>query len=281
MTRHRKPRLEKTKNGRAHSATPKIIAVNSSEPPRQQRNVGLARAISKMGYCSRSRAEDAIRAGRVRVNGAVRRNVEAPVHLGKDLVEIDGHEIKKAEKIYLMLNKPRGVVTTASDERGRETIYSFLEKYKAGSLNWMAPVGRLDKASEGLLLITNDSEWAAKITAPDTQVDKIYHVQIARQATPAMIEKLQQGFTVKDGEFLRVKSASVIRSGERNCWLEIVLDEGRNRHIRRMFETIGVEVLRLIRVAIGALKLGALPKGEVRALSEQERLLLFRKANWD
>jgi 23S rRNA pseudouridine2605 synthase len=201
--------------------------------------------------------------------------------LGKDRVEIDGHAIKKAEKIYLMLNKPRGVVTTASDEHGRETIYSFLQKYKDGSLNWVAPVGRLDKASEGLLLITNDSAWAAKITAPETSVDKIYHVQITQQATPEMMEKLLRGFTVKDGEFLRVKSASLIRSGERNSWVEIVLDEGRNRHIRRMFETIGVGVLRLIRVAIGALKLGELPKGEVRALSEQERLLLFRKASGD
>jgi 23S rRNA pseudouridine2605 synthase len=281
MTRHRKPRLEKAKNERVNSATPKNSAADSSEPARQQRNVGLARAISKMGYCSRSRAEEAIHAGRVRVNGAVRKNVEAPVHLGKDRIEIDGHEIKKAEKIYLMLNKPRGVVTTASDERGRETTYSFLEKYNDGSLNWVAPVGRLDKASEGLLLITNDSEWAARITAPETRVDKLYHVQIAQQTTPAIIEKLQQGFTVKDGEFLRVKSASMIRSGERNSWLEIVLDEGRNRHIRRMFETIGVEVLRLIRVAIGALKLGDLAKGEVRALSAQEKLLLSRKASAD
>jgi 23S rRNA pseudouridine2605 synthase len=207
--------------------------------------------------------------------------VEAPVQLGKDRVEIDGHEIKEAKKIYLMLNKPRGVVSTASDERGRETIYSFLQKYKDGSLNWVAPVGRLDKASEGLLLITNDSEWAAKITAPETHVDKTYHVQIAELPTAAMMEKLKQGFTVKDGEFLRVKTASVVRSGGRNCWVEIDLDEGRNRHIRRMFETIGVEVLRLIRVAIGALKLGDLPKGEVRVLSEQEKLLLFRKARAD
>src|ERR1700686_3913921 len=192
--KHRNPRGKKDR--RPNSATPKTIAVNSNEPPRPQRNVGLARAISKMGYCSRSRAEEAIRAGRVRVNGVVRRNVEAPVHLGKDRVEVDGHEIKKAEKIYLMLNKPRGVVTTASDERGRETIYSFLEKYKDGSLDWVAPVGRLDKASEGLLLITNDSEWAAKTTAPETHLDKTYHVQIAGRAMPAMMEKLQQGFTM-------------------------------------------------------------------------------------
>src|ERR1700720_1710193 len=277
--RDRNPRAKKDR--RINSATLKNTAPTFNAQVRQQRSVGLARAISKMGYCSRSRAEDAIHAGRVRINGSVRRNVEAPVHLGKDRVEIDGHEIKKAENIYLMLNKPRGIVTTASDERGRETTYSFLEKYNDGSLNWVAPVGRLDKASEGLLLITNDSEWAAKITAPETHVDKTYHVQIAELATPGMIERLQHGFTVKDGEFLRVKNASVVRSGERNCWVEIVLDEGRNRHIRRMFETIGVAVLRLIRVAIGALKLGDLPKGEVRALSEQERLLLFRKATGD
>jgi 23S rRNA pseudouridine2605 synthase len=270
--RDRNPRAKKDR--RTNSATLKNTAPTFNAQVRQQRSVGLARAISKMGYCSRSRAEDAIHAGRVRINGSVRRNVEAPVHLGKDRVEIDGHEIKKAENIYLMLNKPRGIVTTASDERGRETIYSFLQKYTDGSLHWVTPVGRLDKASEGLLLITNDSEWATKITAPESHVDKTYHVQIAQQATPAMIEKLQQGFTVKDGEFLRVKNASVVRSGKRNCWLEIILDEGRNRHIRRMFETMGVDVLRLIRVAIGALKLGDLPKGAVRALSEQERAVV-------
>src|SRR3984893_10183333 len=193
--RHRDPRARKV--GRANSATSKNTGMNSGELARQQRKIGLARAISKMGYWSASRAEEVIRAGRVRINGAVRRNVEAPVHLGKDRVEIDGQEIKKAEKIYLMLNKRRGVVTTASDERGRETIYSSLQKYNNGTLKWVAPVSRLDKASEGLLLITNDSEWAAKITAPETHVDKTYHVQIAEQATPAMIEKLQHGLTVK------------------------------------------------------------------------------------
>jgi 23S rRNA pseudouridine2605 synthase len=272
IKQHRHSHVDKIK--RADTSPSKQSSTKLHEDVHPLRNIGLARAISKLGYCSRSRAEEAIRAGRVRINGAVRQNVEAPVHLGKDLIEIDGLQIKEAEKIYLMLNKPRGVVTTASDERGRETIYSFLQKYIDGSFNWVAPVGRLDKASEGLLLITNDSEWAAKVTAPETHVGKTYHVQIAGQATPALVEKLQQGFTVKDGEFLRVKSASVVRSGGRNCWLEIVLDEGKNRHIRRMFETIDVEILRLIRVAIGALKLGDLAKGEVRALSAQEKAIV-------
>ncbi len=235
----------------------------------------MARAISKLGYCSRSRAAELIRGGHVRVNGVVRKNAEAPIHIGKDRVEIDGRRIGESEKIYLMLNKPRGVVTTASDERGRETIYNCLNAALGKDLAWVAPVGRLDKASEGLLLITNDSGWAARITAPEMHVDKTYHVQVAGQLTAAQIKKLVDGFKVKDGEFLRVKSARVLREGERNCWVETILDEGRNRHIRRMFESLGIEVLRLIRVAIGEFKLGELAKGAVRVLSEEERRLLF------
>jgi 23S rRNA pseudouridine2605 synthase len=218
-----------------------------------------------------------IRGGHVRVNGVVRKNAEAPVHIGNDWVEIDGRRIGESEKIYLMLNKPRGVVTTASDERGRETIYDCLNEALGKDFAWVAPVGRLDKASEGLLLITNDSEWAARITAPEMKVDKTYHVQVAGQLTAALMETLVDGLTVTDAEFLRAKSAYVLRQGERNCWVEIVLDEGRNRHIRRMFESSGVEVLRLIRVAIGELKLGDLAKGAVRVLSEEERGLLFTK----
>lgn len=247
----------------------------AADPAR--RNVGLARAISKLGYCSRSRAAELIRGGHVRVNGVLRKNAEAPVHIGKDRVEIDGRRIGESERIYLMLNKPRGVVTTASDERGRETIYDCLNAALGEDFAWVAPVGRLDKASEGLLLITNDSAWAARITAPEMHVDKTYHVQVAGRLTAALVEKLVDGLAARDGEFLRVKSASVLREGERNCWVEIILDEGRNRHIRRMFEGLGVEVLRLIRVAIGQLKLGELAKGAVRVLSEDERGLLFRK----
>src|SRR5450432_3879857 len=155
---------------------------------RARRNVGLARAISKLGYCSRSRAAELIRGGRVSVNGVVRKNAEAPVRIGEDRVEIDGRRIGESQKIYLMLNKPRGVVTTASDERGRETIYDYLDK----KLEWVAPVGRLDKASEGLLLVTNDSEWGARITAPESRIAKTYHVQIAK-LTETELHKLETG----------------------------------------------------------------------------------------
>lgn len=218
-----------------------------------------------------------IRGGHVRVNGVVRKNAEAPVRIGNDQVEIDGRRVGESEKICLMLNKPRGVVTTASDEHGRETIYDCLNAALGKDFAWVAPVGRLDRASEGLLLITNDSGWAARITAPKMHVDKTYHVQVAGLLTAGQVKKLVDGFTVSDGEFLRVKSARVLREGERNCWVEIILDEGRNRHIRRMFESVGVEVLRLIRVAIGELRLGELAKGAVRVLSEEERRLLFTK----
>jgi 23S rRNA pseudouridine2605 synthase len=252
-----------------------------------ERNVGLARALSKLGYCSRSKAAELIRAGRVRINGAVRKNAEAPVHLGKDRLEVDGLRVSAAEKLYLMLNKPRGVVTTASDEQGRDSVYKYLSAFLGEdsvgdggrkSQNWVAPIGRLDKASEGLLLLTNDSEWGAKIVSPETHVDKTYHVQIDAQPDGLLVGKLIEGFKVNDGEFLRVKAAGVLRTGERNGWLEIILDEGRNRHIRRMFEALDIEVLRLIRVAIGGLQLGELAKGKVRALTTGERALLFTKS---
>ena len=236
------------------------------------KRVGLARAISKLGYCSRSRAAELIAAGRVKCNGTIRCDPETPVRLREDRIEIDGQLLARSSKIYLALNKPRGVVTTAADEKGRETVYSFLPQ----NLPWLAPVGRLDKASEGLLLLTNDSEWAAKITAPGTHLDKTYHVQINAIADETLLQQLRNGIRATDGEILRVKSARVLRQGEHNSWLEIVLDEGKNRHIRRMLEALRIEVLRLVRVAIGPLALGDLAKGATRMLKEKEKHTLDR-----
>jgi 23S rRNA pseudouridine2605 synthase len=232
--------------------------------------------MSKMGYCSRAQAADLIATGRVRLNGAVRRNVEAPVRFGQDKIEVDGREIRAAEKSYWMLNKPRGVVTTASDEKGRETVYDYIGKDgDMGDGKWLAPVGRLDKASEGLLLLTNDSEWAARVLDPQRHVAKTYHVQMAALADEALLQALRSG--VRDGtDFLRVARVRELRRGERNSWLEIVLHEGKNRQIRRMLETLGTEVLRLVRVAIGGLELGDLAKGESRKLSVAEKAALER-----
>jgi 23S rRNA pseudouridine2605 synthase len=237
----------------------------------QPRQTGLARALSKLGYCSRSQAAELIRAGRVRLNGAVRRDPEAPVRLHGGRIEVDGNPIGANAKIYLMLNKPRGVVTTASDEKGRETVYSCLDE----RLPWVGPVGRLDKASEGLLLLTNDSEWAARISDPNTHLDKTYHVQVGAVADEKIAAALVQGMRIGNGEFMRAKHSRVLRTGERNSWLEIVLDEGKNRQIRRMFEHLHVEVLRLIRVAVGPLQLGPLAKGKYRVLAPEEKTLLY------
>ena len=166
-----------------------------------------------------------------------------------------------------MLNKPRGLVTTTSDEQGRNTVYSCLPE----DLPWIAPVGRLDKASEGLLLFTNDSEWAARVLAPESHLDRTYHVQIAGAADPSFCKALIRGFQSADGYAFRMKQAHILRQGERNTWLEVVLDEGRNRHIRRMMEHMGREVLRLLRVSIGPLALGDLPKGAFRPLTISEK----------
>jgi len=203
----------------------------------------------------------------VRLNGAIRRDPEAHVYLDRDRIAVDGKPVAATAKIYLMLNKPRGVVTTTSDEKGRQTVCAFLDS----ALPWVAPVGRLDKASEGLLLLTNDSEWAAQILAPASHLNKTYHVQIDRVADAALLESLGRGVRTDENEFLRVVSVRILRGGKRNSWLEIVLDEGRNRHIRRMLAALGVEVLRLVRVAIGPLPLAQLDKGSVRALTDEEK----------
>src|ERR1700746_2264119 len=141
-----------------------------------------------------------------------------------------------------MLNKARGLVTTAEDEQGRETVYAGLP----AGLPWMAAVGRLDKASEGLLFFTNDSEWAARITAPQSHLDKIYHVQIATVVEESLLTALLNGVGPEGGEVLRAKRAARIRTGERNSWIEIVLDEGKNRQIRRMLGAFDVNVLRFV-----------------------------------
>ena len=186
--------------------------------------------------------------------------------MGVDRIEVQGRGVQAAERIYLMMNKPRGLVTSAVDEKGRDTVYSILPT----DSNWLAPVGRLDKASEGLLLFTNDSEWSARVTDPESHLDKSYHVQIATVASQGLLKALEAGVQSESGELLRCKRVSILRSGEKNSWIEIVLDEGKNRQIRRMLDGQGVEVLRLIRVAIGPLQLGDLGKGAHRRLRAKE-----------
>jgi 23S rRNA pseudouridine2605 synthase len=231
----------------------------------------LARTLSKVGYCSRSQAILLVQAGQVRLNAKVVRDPEIPVRIPPDTVEVNGAPLEKKSFVYLAMNKPRGLVTTASDEKGRETIYALLDP--AGP--WVAPVGRLDKASEGLLLLTNDSEWAARVTDPASHLDKVYHVQVDSVVDTALFSQITQGCKV-DGVMLRAKAVSLLRLGEKNSWLEITLDEGKNRQIRRLSGALGIAVLRLVRVSIGPLQLGELKKGGVRTLTEEEKEALDR-----
>ncbi len=236
-------------------------------PPRP--SAGLARVMSKRGVCSRAEAREFIQAGRVRVNGAVVRDAEWTVG-ERDKIELDGLAAARGDFVYLMLNKPRGLVTSTADEQGRDTVFRC---FAGAGLPRLVAVGRLDKASEGLLLFTNDTSWAARITDPATHLDKVYHVQVNQLANEELLRRLEHGVQ-SGGEVLGAKAARLLRHGGKNSWVEIVLDEGKNRHIRRMFDGFGIEVLRLVRVQIGALPLGALPKGGWRRLTAAEVVAL-------
>jgi 23S rRNA pseudouridine2605 synthase len=231
---------------------------------------GIARTLSKLGLASRTVATGWVLDGRVAVNGRIVRDPELPVLQDRDRLTVDGHPVAASERIYLLLNKPRGLVTTAADEKGRETVYRCFD---GAGLPWLAPVGRLDKASEGLLLFSNDPEWAARITDPMTGPDKTYRVQVDTVPADERLASLVTGIEL-GGEHLAAKSARLLRTGEKNAWLEMVLAEGRNRHIRRLLEAQGIGVLRLIRIAIGSLVLGDLAKGQWRRLAAGDLALL-------
>jgi len=201
----------------------------------------------------------------VRINGRVVTDPEFPTDLGRDRLIVEGVESSRP-RLVIMLNKPRGLVTTTRDEQDRATVYSCLA---AADLPWLAPVGRLDKASEGLLLFSNDPAWAARVTHPSTGPHKTYHVQVDRVPDAALIANLNRGARV-EGELLRATSVRCLRSGQKNGWLEMTLDEGRNRQIRRLLGAFDIAVLRLIRVCIGELELGQLPKGGWRVVTEHE-----------
>lgn len=243
------------------------VAPRSARP-----RYGLARVLSKLGVCSRSQAEQAVREGRVTVDGRCIRDPERPTDAERERLTLDGRPVGAAERVYIALNKPRGAVVSAADERGRDTVYGLLEE---AGLPWLGPVGRLDRASEGLLLLSNDTGWAAGLTEPKHHVDKTYHVQVDCRPDEVLLAKLRAG-VVDAGERLGAVAVNVLREGEKNAWLEVVLDEGRNRHIRRLLAAHDIGVLRLIRVAIGPLALGELPKGQWRHLTVDEVQALRR-----
>ncbi|CCW17267.1 Ribosomal large subunit pseudouridine synthase B [Sphingobium indicum BiD32] len=251
---------------------PKVHAPRAARHPVHSAfAVSLPRALSKLGYCSRTEALALIEAGRVLVNGRPARSASQRVDMSQAVIVVDGGRIAAQDKIYLMLNKPRGIVTTRRDPQQRGTVYDCLP----GGLPFLSPVGRLDKASEGLLLLTNDTQWAERLMNPASGVTKTYHVKIDRTVSESFIAALSE--PVEDGgECLSARSVRLLRTSARSSWIEIVLTEGRNRQVRRMMAAQGANVLRLVRVAIGGVSLGGLAKGETRSLSSSEHTGLAR-----
>ena len=235
--------------------------------------VSVARGLSKLGICSRAEGERLIAAGRVTIDDQVVRDVALRIRPETAIIAIDGVRVGRVERVYLAMNKSRGLVTTRDDPQGRATIYSCLTD---DTLPFVSPVGRLDKASEGLLLLTNDTRWSAQLLDPASHVDKTYHVQVRGLVDHAVVDRIAAGIVEpSSGERLDVKLVSLLRVGSRSsAWLEIVLDEGKNRHIRRLLDALGIEVLRLVRIAIGPLALGTLVKGAWRHLTADEVRLL-------
>jgi 23S rRNA pseudouridine2605 synthase len=260
---------------------------------------GVARVISKRGFCSRSVAENLVREGRVSLRGKIVRDPDTPAY-ENDEIAVDSTPVEAAQKFYFAMNKPRGIVTTASDEKGRKTVMDlFREQYAklfpGKPVPHISPVGRLDAASEGLLLFTNDTKWADDVLqtreratpyrretrdsgpeAGKTKREKhlkVYRVQVAGKPSDDDLAKMEKGFNVpprvfgEKEEFMHAERAVLHSEGEKNCWLEITLSEGKNREIRRMLAHLGYEVMRLVRIQFDKYTLGDLKPGELRAMS--------------
>ncbi|WP_426240499.1 pseudouridine synthase [Pararhizobium sp. DWP1-1-3] len=233
----------------------------------------ICRALSKLGYCSRTQAETLVAERRVTLGGRVVTDILTWADVHKDIIAVDGIRLVPQSSVYLMLNKPRGMVTTRVDPEGRPTVFDCLAQMDNP---FLSPVGRLDKASEGLLLFTNDTVLAQRLLDPVTNVGKIYHVQVKGTPTDNMIAHMRGG-VCEGGEMLKASSVNILRSGGRSTWLEVELREGRYRQIRRMLKGLDIECLRLVRVAIDDIKLGELAKGSARALDRHEIEILRQR----
>jgi 23S rRNA pseudouridine2605 synthase len=225
----------------------------------------LDRAISKAGLGSRTEARTWIGEGRISVNGKVIQSPDHWVDLQRDKIVFDGKPIRDSEKIYWLLYKPKGYLTTYKDPEKRATVYDLLPKRES----WVFPVGRLDLETSGLLIMTNDTALAERLTNPDFKVPKTYLVKSASRLSEAQLEQLRNGIELSDG-LTRPAVVQRIRDSEKHTFLEITISEGRNRQVRRMIEACDSKVLKLVRVGIGPLRIGDLPIGKHRELSSAE-----------
>ena len=248
----------------------------------KKQRVMLSRALSKLGLCSRQEAVRAIRAGRVSVNGKVARDTLYWITLGEDRIQLDGNAVTNTQSLrYFMLHKPPGYVTTRRDEFKRPTVFDLMPMAQAAlgksssRRDWLFPVGRLDCDSEGLLLFTNDGPLSDALAHPKSHVEKVYRVLLDRMPPEAGLRRLAQGLMLDDQLTLPAKVAHDPQAGNDN-WLYITIHEGRNRQVRRKYESEGRSVMSLIRTRIGQLALGDLLAGQWRELTQPEVQALKR-----
>jgi len=234
----------------------------------------LDRVLSKAGVGSRTEARKWIAAGRVSVNGKIIRTPDHWVDLKKDRVALDGKALRPPKRIYLLLYKPKGVVTTYKDPAGRRTVYDLMPDMD----DWVFPVGRLDLDTSGLLLMTNDSQFAERVTNPAGKVPKTYLVKAAGFLSEEELDRLRRGITLNDGPARPAEVNRIREAGGRTVF-EITITEGRNRQVRRMVEALGSKVLKLVRTAIGPLRIGELEVGAYRCLTRSECLSLLRSGS--
>jgi len=239
---------------------------------RDKPTMTLDRVLSRFGIASRTAARQAILAGRMKVNGRVVRDPGLWVSPGRDDFLFAGKPLKPARHRYLLFYKPKGVITSHGDPGGRETIY----KYLGDENQWVAPVGRLDQDSSGLLLLTNDTEFADFITNPESAVPKTYLVKTSALLSDEILARLNAGIEMKRGDFARPLCVQRREDRGKYTWLDVVLTEGKNREVRRMIEAVGFKVLKLVRTAIGPLSLAGLQVGQWRELSPGELSQLRR-----
>ena len=231
-------------------------------------NERLQKIISAAGITSRRQAEELILAGRVSVNGQIVSELGAKADWQTDRIELDGKQLNRAQAVYLLLNKPYGVITSLHDPQGRKTVADLAAA--AGIVDRVYPVGRLDYDTEGLLLLTNDGALTQSLSHPSFEVEKEYMVDVEENPTPAMLNLLNKGVVLADGVTAPAKTSLPVLA-ENGFWrFSIVIHEGRNRQVRRMVEAVGLVVRRLKRVRYAFLKLDGLPTGGLRHLSQTE-----------
>ncbi len=259
--RHRKPEKR-----------PVVPAPPKSATKKQSTLKTLDRVLSKAGICSRTEAADWIVRGRVKVNGKPIKDPDHWVSIDHDKISLDGRPLRTEKRLHLLLYKPKGFLTTYRDPDGRPTVYNLLTDLD----QWVFPVGRLDQDTSGLLILTNDTDFAEYITNPDHHVPKTYLVKSSTLLTDEQLDQLRNGLELKDGP-TRPAKVKRIRDSETRTFFEITITEGRNRQVRRMVEALDSKVLKLVRVAIGAVRIMDLNIGSWRHLTPDE-IRQLRKA---